>query len=287
VDVSALSGQRLIVHGSTCQRRDPAAKASELAGFLRKIISARSWQRESWPAIEQLVTVIRWFDGRAAKTSRVADRPMLVIELARVVWRDTVAVLESDDGGDDSTPEPVDDGCDDSMRQPCSEYEARAFLASELAQRQLIRMHALAEAEAAAEPGETAAAAEQAAAPHAAPRAARSKRPRDQNDEKEADRASFRVYQVQQLVERQAVRDSAAEARRAAAAKAKAKQAEAEAAKAVKVAAKQAAAAVAEAAKGVKAAAKQVRHTRARTRARARTMTQTMTRTRTKPEPEP
>ena len=25
VDVSALSGQRLIVHGNTCQRRDPAA----------------------------------------------------------------------------------------------------------------------------------------------------------------------------------------------------------------------------------------------------------------------
>ena len=137
VDVSALSGQRLIVHGSTCQRRDPAAKASELAGFLRKIISARSWQMESWPAIKQLVTVIRWFDGRAAKTSTVADRPMLVIELARVVWRDTVAVLESDDGcSDDSTPRPVDDGCDDSMRRPCSEYEARAFLVSDLAQRQ-------------------------------------------------------------------------------------------------------------------------------------------------------
>ena len=233
VDVSALSGQRLIVHGNTCQRRDPADKASELAGFLCKIVSARSWQMESWPAIKHLVTVIRWFDGRAAKTSRVADRPLLVIELARVVWRDGVAVLESDDGCDDSTPRPVDDGCDDSMRQPCSEYEARAFLASELAQRQLIRMHALAEAEAAAEPGETAAAAEQAAAPHAAPRAARSKRPRDQNDEKEADKASFRVYQVQRLVERQAVRNSAAEARRAAAAAARAKQAEVKAAKAV------------------------------------------------------
>jgi hypothetical protein len=61
---------------------------------------------------------------------------MLVIELARVVWRDTVAVLESDDGCDDSTPRPVDDGCDDSMRRPCSEYEARAFLVSDLAQRQ-------------------------------------------------------------------------------------------------------------------------------------------------------
>ena len=126
----------------------------------------------------------------AAKTSRVADRPMLVIELAQVVWRDTVAVLESDDGCDDSTPRPVGDGCDDSMRRPCSEYEARAFLASELAQRQLIRMHALAEDEAAAEPGETAAAAERAAAPRAAPRAARSKRPRDQNDT-EAGRASI------------------------------------------------------------------------------------------------
>ena len=138
VDVSTLSGQRLVVHGNTCQRRDPAAKASELAGFLCKIISARLplqdyiWQMESWPAIKHLVTVIRWFDGRAAKTSRVADRPLLVIELARVVWRDGVAVLESDDGCDGSTPRPVDDGCDDSMRRPCSEYEARAFLASEL-----------------------------------------------------------------------------------------------------------------------------------------------------------
>jgi len=134
VDVSALSGQRLVVHGSTCQQCDPADKASELpcTGFLRKMIAARSWQTEGWPAIKQLVTVIRWFDGRAAKTSTVADRPMLVIELARVVWRDTVAVLESDDGCDGSTPRPVDDGCDDSMRRPCSEYEARAFLASEL-----------------------------------------------------------------------------------------------------------------------------------------------------------
>jgi hypothetical protein len=110
----------------------PIRHPSYLAGFLRKMIAARSWQTEGWPAIKQLVTVIRWFDGRAAKTSTVADRPMLVIELARVVWRDTVAVLESDDGCDGSTPRPVDDGCDDSMRRPCSEYEARAFLASEL-----------------------------------------------------------------------------------------------------------------------------------------------------------
>ena len=64
VDVSALSGQRLVVHGSTCQQCDPADKASELPCRLPPQDDRRSELADGGLARHKTArhsdTVVRW-----------------------------------------------------------------------------------------------------------------------------------------------------------------------------------------------------------------------------------
>ena len=101
--------------------------------------SRAEWHVHSKPAVAKLVEAIRWLGGSARKQSRVPDRPLLVVELSRLVWCELHRCEEQAD----------DDGCDDALEQTRSEAGARAFLGTDLAHAALARLGAQAAAGAA------------------------------------------------------------------------------------------------------------------------------------------
>ena len=134
VDVTQLSGERLIVHGGNCNRRSAPEIAQEVAGHLSVLseYTEAQWLDEAKPPLVPLISPIRWFEGEARKGSKKGDRARLVEELARVVW----SRLEGEPGDEAAG----DDGCAESTPQPRGESDARLFLASPLGRGELRRM---------------------------------------------------------------------------------------------------------------------------------------------------
>ena len=136
VDVTQLSGERLIVHGHACKRRSGPEIAQQVSGHLSRMIgySDVEWLKEALPPLAPLIGSIRWFDGQAKKRSKSEDRPVLLEELARVAW---CRVEGQEEQGDQVAG---DDGCADSTPQPRGERDSRLFLASPLGRGELRRM---------------------------------------------------------------------------------------------------------------------------------------------------
>ena len=158
VDEAWLQGSRLIVHGGRCRKRGPAERASAVQGCLTEF-TACDWSSTT-PALARMGDTLRWHDCDARKPDSASKRGVLVLAVARLVW-----------GG------PVWDGTGSTPR-PNDEAAARAFLCSPQAKDELTHMLAVAAAAAA----EHLANGVDEGVAAAAPRAARSKRPRDQND---------------------------------------------------------------------------------------------------------